>query len=265
MLKPSDLKIVTDNVLVLDLSLDVPDLTAPRLILDEAEKQRADRFFNDVHRRRFTVAHAALRLALAHASGRQPESLIFHHNAYGKPRLANSSPDIRFNLSHAEGRALIALAHGREVGIDIEYKRLIEPLELAYLCFSSRECIALQRLSAPERFHAFFRGWTRKESFIKANGRGFSYPLNSFEVSLDKSPQNALLVDSSEDNALKRRWRTLSIEVGGPFAAALTVEGTDWRLLKHKTSLPELQELFSFHTSIQQCECRASDRPPPLR
>jgi 4'-phosphopantetheinyl transferase len=188
-----------------------------------------------------------LRLVLAHVVGRSPQSLSFRNGAYGKPALADPGLDVRFNLSHADSRALIAVARGREVGIDMEQERLVKPLDLARLCFSSLERAALQRVSEPERLHAFFRGWTRKESFIKADGRGFSYPLDSFDVSLDESPQNALLAYSADDS--ERQWKMRSLEMEGRFAAAITVEGTDWRLVRRETSIAELQELLPIQTS----------------
>jgi 4'-phosphopantetheinyl transferase len=237
------------DVLVLGLSLDDADATKLRVILDGAERLRAAAFVYEVHRQRFTVAHAALRLALAHMAARSPRALRFRNGAYGKPELADPDNGLRFNLSHAGSRALIAVARGREVGIDIEQERLVEPLELSRLCFSRRERSALQRLSASERLHAFFRGWTRKESFIKANGRGFSYPLDSFDVSLDESPENVLLAYLPADDEPERRWQMQSVGVEARFAAAITVEGTDWRLVSRETSIPELEELAAIHTS----------------
>jgi 4'-phosphopantetheinyl transferase len=231
------------DVLVLGHSLDVADATNLRPILDDAERLRADRFVNDVHRRRFTVAHAALRLALAHVVGRSPQSLSYRNGAYGKPALADPDLDVRFNLSHADSRALIAVTRGREVGIDIEQERPVKPLDLARLCFSLRERTTLQRLSEPERLRAFFRAWTRKESFIKANGRGFSYQLDSFDVSLDESPENVLLAYLSSADESERRWKMQSLSVEQGFAAAITVEGMDWRLVRREISVLELQEL----------------------
>jgi 4'-phosphopantetheinyl transferase len=235
---PNELTLGPADVLVLGLSLDVADVTNLQSILDEAERLRAARFANAVLRQRFTVTHAALRLVLAHVVGRSPQSLSFRNGMYGKPALADRDLDVRFNLSHADNRALIAVTRGREVGIDIEQERVVEPLDLARLCFSSLERAALQRVPAPERLHAFFRGWTRKESFIKANGRGFSYPLDSFDVSLDESPENVLLAYSADGS--EQRWKMQSLATEGRFAAAITVEGADWRLVQREISIPSV-------------------------
>ena len=39
-----------------------------------------------------------------------------------------------------------------------------------------------QVISAPKKENAFYKYWTKKEAVIKADGRGLSIPLKSFEV-----------------------------------------------------------------------------------
>lgn len=231
-------------MLAYSLDVGVADVAELRLLLDETERRRADRFVKEVHQRRYTVAHAALRMALGHATGRSPRSLKFRAGAYGKPAIDDPRVDIRFNLSHAEDRALLAIARGRDVGIDIEQERAVEALDLARVCFSSSERSALQRLSGSERLHAFFRGWTRKESFVKAIGRGLAYPLDTFEVSLDESRENVLLAYLPVAMESERRWEVRSLTVEAGFAAAIAVEGTEWRLNMRDTSTAELSEFL---------------------
>jgi 4'-phosphopantetheinyl transferase len=232
------------EALVLAYSLDVagPAVGELRLLLDETERLRADRFVKEIHQRRFAIAHAALRIALGHVTGRSPRSLKFRTGAHGKPAIDDPHLDIRFNLSHADDRALIAIARGREVGIDIERERSVEALDLARLCFSSSERSALEHVPEPERLRAFFRGWTRKESFVKAIGRGLVYPLDTFDVSLDDSLDNVLLAYLPVVAEAERRWETRSLGGNSVFAAAITVEGADWRLVPCETSLAELWE-----------------------
>jgi 4'-phosphopantetheinyl transferase len=232
------------EALVLAYSLDVAvaDVSELRLLLDETERRRADRFVKEIHQRRFTVAHAALRMALGHVTGRSPRSLKFRTGIYGKPAIDDPQVDIRFNLSHADDRALIAITRGREVGIDIEQERSVEALDLARLCFSGSERSALQQIPESERLHAFFRGWTRKESFVKAIGQGLVYPLDALEVSLDDSRENVLLAYLPVVAESERRWEVRSLCVEPGFAAAITVEGANWRLITRDTSVAELSE-----------------------
>lgn len=95
----------------------------------------------------------------------------------GKPYLAHY-PGVHFNLSHSGSWGACALSEA-PVGVDVE---LVRPLRqnVAGRFFTPTEQAFLARQSEPER--AFFRLWTRKESFIKALGKGLTLPLNSFSV-----------------------------------------------------------------------------------
>src|SRR4051812_10890090 len=84
-------------------------------LLDDTERARAARFAFEDDRRRFVVAHAWARIALARGLACAPQSLRFAVGPRGKPRVENVHVDVRFNLSHAAERALIALTVGREV------------------------------------------------------------------------------------------------------------------------------------------------------
>src|SRR5688572_20859640 len=117
---------------------------------------------------------------------------------------------LRFNLSHAGERALIAVSLGREVGVDIEEVRPIESLTLADRFFAPAEFRAIEALSPAARTDAFFRCWTRKEAFIKAHGAGLSAPLDSFEVDLTTADTPQLL-RACHDPAMYERWRIVSL------------------------------------------------------
>ncbi|MGC1853430.1 MAG: hypothetical protein WA687_13430, partial [Solirubrobacterales bacterium] len=66
------------------------------------------------------ASHRALRRVLAHYLDADPGEIELRTGEYGKPALADPGAPLRFNLSHSSGAALIAVACGREVGIDIE-------------------------------------------------------------------------------------------------------------------------------------------------
>src|SRR5204862_125320 len=62
----------------------------------------------------------AIRKLGAREVGRAPEELVFAVGPHGKPRLDDRDTAVRFNLSHSADLALIAIAGGVEVGIDVE-------------------------------------------------------------------------------------------------------------------------------------------------
>ena len=203
-------------------------------ILGDDERERAGRFHFDRDRARFVVAHAALRLILAMHLRQRPDQLRFRSNDYGKPALETNCVGgedlLRFNLSHSEELALVAVGLGRAVGVDIEYIRAdVAREQVAERFFSPREVSMLRALPANLQPQAFFNCWTRKEAYIKARGEGLSLPLEDFEVSLVPGERAALLSvrDNPQESA---RWSLRELDACQGYAAALAVEGHDWHL-----------------------------------
>lgn len=197
-------------------------------VLESGEWDRANRFARPSLRRRFVSAHGATRRLLGRMLNRPPASIRYELGCHGKPRLANPPIDLRFNLSHSGERALLALAVGREVGIDIEELRPIDVLALAEDVFSASERAALASVPPECRLDAFYAGWTRKESFIKARGEGLSFPLQAFDVSLEPREGQLLLACRHSRRDLEQ-WTIVSIPAESGYAAALTVEGAGFR------------------------------------
>ena len=95
---------------------------------------------------------------------------------HGKPAL-REYPDIRFNLSHADGIAACIVSE-HECGIDCERVREYRP-NVARRVFTPEELAVFESAPESERDLLFFRLWTLKEAFVKAVGRGLSYPMNT--------------------------------------------------------------------------------------
>ncbi len=196
------------------------------------EKARAARFYFEKDRKHFIIARGVLRAILGRYLNRAPECLSFCYSSYGKPALAGE-PDlnaIRFNLSHSHGIALYAVTRGREVGIDLERIRSgLASAQIAGRFFSPREITMLQEIPAEMQNQAFFRCWTRKEAYIKAWGEGLSLPLDQFDVSLDPG-EPGIVVGASHDPSEASRWSLRELTPAPGYAAAVAVEGHDWRL-----------------------------------
>jgi 4'-phosphopantetheinyl transferase len=204
-----------------------------RACLEESERNRADRYYFDRDRNRFTIARGALRQLLGSHLNVDPREVRFVYGPQGKPALEAplSSSGLRFNLSHSGEVALLALAHNVELGIDVEQIRPdFASGEIAARFFSPEECARLDALPAGHRVDAFFNCWTRKEAYIKARGKGLSIPLDSFTVAFAPGEQPALLHVKTGDD-LPSRWRFHELHPGPGYKAALAVEGNDHRLL----------------------------------
>jgi 4'-phosphopantetheinyl transferase len=212
----------SDQVHVIRIRLD--EFTSCRTVLDEAEQLRANRFRYERDRRRFSSAHSAVRTVVGHILGVPPASIQFAITPHGKPMLTHGSLDLRFNLARANERALIAVSIGFEIGVDIEVERVVDVLAVADYAFTPSERSTLRQLPPAERVDAFYRCWTRKESFVKARGDGLSFPLDRFEVSLEHDTGTALLACPAAPEDLAR-WTIMPLEVEPGYYAALTVEG----------------------------------------
>jgi 4'-phosphopantetheinyl transferase len=119
--------------------------------LPPAERARAERLLRTPARRRWVSSRWALRSVLARYLGEWPAEIELRLGERGKPLLADAAHPLRFNLSHSDELATIAVAERREVGVDV------------------------QRLGP--RPAAFYSDWTRREAIAKCHGVGLGTPL----------------------------------------------------------------------------------------
>lgn len=207
-------------------------------LLSARERERAARFKFPADRNRFIGSHGLVRLILARYAEVAPQDISFEIGAYGKPFLPGSS--LQFNVSDSGDMAAIALTQDRDIGIDVEHIRPgFAGEEIAERFFSSADVAAYRSLSPEEREHAFFRIWTRKEAYIKAIGEGLSHPLHTFDVSLERGAESALLA-TRPDPEEASRWTVTDLSLHSEYPAALAVQGrieslkstpwNDWRL-----------------------------------
>jgi len=171
-------------IALVDLDVGAAALARCESRLDSAERERAARFRHERDRDRFVARRGQLRELLGHDLGIAPDALRLAEDAHGKPVLLDD-PDLSFNLSHSNGRALIATARGVAIGCDIEWRNpdLACP-RVARRLFARAECEALTALPPDQWVAGFFNCWTRKEAYVKALGLGLSYPLDAFTVSV---------------------------------------------------------------------------------
>jgi 4'-phosphopantetheinyl transferase len=222
----------------------VPVARAPErvAILGDEERERARRFRFDAARRRFVVSHVALRLILGRLTGVRPDDLRFARRCgrcgstdHGKPHLPGSL-GIDFSLAHSDGLALIAVARGRRVGVDVErVRRRADVLAVARHAFSPAERLEIESASNDEeRRAAFFRCWTRKEAYLKAIGVGLAGGL---------------------DGVVGPGWQIRSVRAPPGYLAAVAAEG-QFALRQRTTLCPPKPKLFERPTA---------PRPSPLR
>jgi 4'-phosphopantetheinyl transferase len=128
-----------------------------------------------------------------------------------------------FNLAHSGDLALVAVAEYGELGIDVEGVRpKVSEEGIAERFFSAREVNAIRSLPPASQADAFFRCWTRKEAFIKAVGKGLSFGLGQFTVSVAANAPAALL-ETAFDPSEARSWTLHHIDPAPGYIGALAV------------------------------------------
>lgn len=195
-------------------------------LLSTDEVQKATKFVFDRDRRSFVRTRAAVRLLLGTMLETAPAELAFVYGDAGKPELALpwALSGLQFNVAHSGDWALVAIAQGMRVGVDIERIRPeVCSLEIARRYFSQREADELEELTH-DREEAFFRCWTRKEACLKAVGLGIG-ALDAVEVSLRPDEAPRILAATCEE-LLPQRWHLAELAPAAGYAAALAVEAT---------------------------------------
>ncbi|MBP5467762.1 MAG: 4'-phosphopantetheinyl transferase superfamily protein, partial [Candidatus Riflebacteria bacterium] len=131
---------------------------------------------------------------------KKASNLIIETTPTGKPYLKDY-PTHFFNISHTDSLILIALAKN-PVGIDVEkIERNADKEAILKHFFSEKEQQSYFSQPENQRQLAFFKGWTRKESILKATGEGLS-AMKKYEVSFEPVTDYPLL-NKEEYNSFK--------------------------------------------------------------
>jgi len=218
-----------DNVHVwrIDLDSNRQPISTVEAVLCEEERARAARFVYSRHHRRFAICRASLRTILGRYLNTRPTDLRFVTGPHGKPALAGagSSSGIRFSVSHSDRLALVAIAHRREVGVDIERIRPdLHMQDIARRFFGSADAQTLLSLPPEDLPAEFFRCWCSQEACVKALSVGLA---GLQDVRDNVTPPEGWLATSRASGWADGfgRWAVSDLDIDAGFAASLAVEG----------------------------------------
>lgn len=184
-------------------SVDVMKKFESSLSIDELV--RVEKFHFKPQKDQFIAARGGLRSLLADYLHQNPADIFFRYGEYGKPYIENT--DLNFSLSHSGNHIVYAFTRGAAIGVDIEeIKNDIDFFSIGKLIFSEVEYAQFLTVSEPEKALAFYRGWTRKEAYLKAIGTGVYFPLTEVEVSFLSHEKPELLKIKDNFNK-KEQWQ----------------------------------------------------------
>lgn len=182
-------------------------------LLPRAEKEKNQRFrrWEDQHAHLF--GRMLLRQGLLHYGYKETILEDIQLNPYNRPFLQDG---IDFSISHSGEYVTCAIGQDIKLGMDIERKDLQFDPEDAGAIFCDAERAYIR--GSVNQCDAFFRLWTRKESLIKADGRGFSAPLTSINSLTDE-----VVLDS-------QRWFVRDLVLSDAYSAAISTDLADQEL-----------------------------------
>lgn len=195
------IELSNDKIHVFLLNLEEFNYKEFLFCLSEEESERAARLKVEEKKKQFVVTRAVLRKLLSKSLSKVEEEIVFLYGQHKKPYIENklNNKSVEFNISHSGEYALIAITLDRKVGVDIEkINNDVDYQSLSKRFFSEKENKELDKTDKEKKLDAFYRAWVRKESFIKAIGKGIVFGLDNFSVSLGDNKKNKVNIVSKD-------------------------------------------------------------------
>ena len=212
------------------LDLQRPPAESVWKTLSDVERTVACRFIFEPDRHRYVWSHYWLRAVLADRLQERPERLMLVPDEQGKPQLQHPER-LQFNLSHTASLVAVAIAADRPVGVDIEatQRHLLIP-GLAHQILTPAELTHWQALPASQQKIELLRYWCRKESLLKATGRGLRFPPR--DVTTGSSGPTVI------EGLFDQSYQIRDLPLDETYCGAITAVGTDWQLTITHQILP---------------------------
>lgn len=186
-------------------------------ILQENEKERANRYLQVRDHNRSIISRGALRILLARFLNLEPSEINLKKDQNKKLYVEETGfSGIKFNVSHSGKWILISL-DDRDNGVDIEQVNAFFTYQnLLPLTCSQQEQLAISNSTEPVQ--SFFEMWTRKEALLKATGTGITDELARIPAVNGTHQSPAAIISSEKD------WTVTSFWVDANHIASVAIE-----------------------------------------
>lgn len=185
----------------------------------------------DRRRRELGLIRGMVRAVLSGYLALPAQAIRLCPGQWGKPRIAGVPGAPRFNVSHTAASALLAVTAEREVGVDVEDRRMDRDVTvLTDRFFPENESAWIRSLDQDAREAAFLRLWTRKEAVVKAAGGRLAQGLR-LPVASAGTPTTI----RDPRGGLPGAWRVTDLDVGSSRVATLALQGGRPYRIVHRT------------------------------
>ncbi len=207
------------------------------------KRTRVRRFlrWEDAHRGLF--ADLLIRRHIVESLGMKNQEISFSFNEFGKPSLVGEE-GFHFNLSHS-GIWVVCAIDREPVGVDVEK---VAPIDfgISRNFFNEDEHLDLMSHNEPDKLSYFFTLWTLKESYIKAEGKGLSIPLDSFSMrAVDPRNINIRVLGQTDANRFFKLY-----DIHRDYKLAVCTKHTKFPDTVNIIHLEDLMSFFGDHTRI---------------
>ncbi len=207
------------------------------------KRYRIRRFLRWEDAHRGLLAELLIRRQIIELTGMNNRDISFYFNEYGKPSLVGQG-GFHFNLSHS-GIWVVCAIDRHAVGIDVEK---VSPIDfgISRNFFNEDEHRDLMSRDEQDRLSYFFTLWTLKESYIKAEGKGLSIPLDSFSMNaLDTGNISIRVVDRTDAGRFFKLY-----QIHRDYKLAICTAHTDFPEAVQMLGLEELISYFGENTRL---------------
>jgi 4'-phosphopantetheinyl transferase len=195
--------------------------------LDEGEGRELATLIENQHKTRYMESVFLKKVILSKYLKVTMEAVHLGEQKLGKPTLISPKNSLDFNVAHSNDLFVCAIADSGLIGVDVEEIKEIDLRTALEFCCDS-ELAYLNTGNDIERRINFFKLWTLKEAYVKAIGKGLSYPLK--DICFNLMDLSSVKI---EGNASKK-WLFDINKVDNYILSICTSEKIDKNYIVHK-------------------------------
>lgn len=207
----------TNHIWRINISTNIQYIDKLWGLLSADEHERANRYYREKDKLRFTVARGVLRILLGRYLDVNAKQIVFETGENKKPHV-NGNASLSYNVSHSGNYILIAFSNA-EVGVDVEQPDIdMHYEEIMQISYSEAEIDFVMASSNP--LQAFYLLWTRKEALLKATGKGIDDALK-FVPAVDGVHASMFNIIGSQNS-----WYVQSFKVDDTHQGSVAASGS---------------------------------------